>query len=303
MPTPGSDAEVSADRVNFVVGTGRCGSTLIHESLCRHPAVAFVSNLEDKRSSFRRLARWNGAVYRTLPDAWTKKGRLRFAPSEAYHVLDREVSPMVSEPYRDPRATDATALLERRLRAFFLDRPRPDGTMMLHKFTGWPRAELLQRAFPDAKYVHIVRDGRAVVNSWLQMPWWRGHLGPEGWHFGPLPPQYALEWAEEDHSLVVLAGLAWKMLLDAHEEAEKLVGSENWLTIRYEEFAEHPNGVLAETLDFLGLRPTPELTARIDALRIDGARRDAFAADLGPEATATLTRVLEPHLARWGYAA
>ena len=303
MSWNGTDRVGSSDRVQFLLGSGRCGSSVVHEALCRHREVAFVSNLEDKRSAMRRIAGWNGVVYRSLPDAWTKKGRLRFAPSEAYRALEREVSPLLSDPHRDPRVVDATAILDRRLRAFFLDRPRPAGATTVHKFTGWPRAALLHRAFPSARYVHIVRDGRAVVNSWLQMPWWRGHLGPEGWHFGPLPPEYEIEWAEYDRSLVVLAGLAWKMLLDAHEVAEKLVGPDAWLTIRYEDFAADPRATMARPIEFLDLRPDPGFSARIDALRIDASRREAFADDLGPETTTMLTRALGGHLRRWGYEA
>ena len=32
----------------FVLGTGRCGSTLVHELVARHPDVGFLSNLEDR---------------------------------------------------------------------------------------------------------------------------------------------------------------------------------------------------------------------------------------------------------------
>jgi nucleoside-diphosphate-sugar epimerase len=32
----------------FVLGTGRCGSTLIHELLARHEGVGFLSNLDDR---------------------------------------------------------------------------------------------------------------------------------------------------------------------------------------------------------------------------------------------------------------
>ncbi|MEY2426226.1 MAG: hypothetical protein QOI61_1798, partial [Actinomycetota bacterium] len=32
----------------FVLGTGRCGSTLVHELLARHHDVGFLSNIEDR---------------------------------------------------------------------------------------------------------------------------------------------------------------------------------------------------------------------------------------------------------------
>src|SRR6266508_3574126 len=34
--------------LSFVIGTGRCGSSLVTEVIARHPAVGFVSGLDDK---------------------------------------------------------------------------------------------------------------------------------------------------------------------------------------------------------------------------------------------------------------
>lgn len=48
----------------FVIGTGRCGSTLVHEVLARHPGVGFVSNLEDKLPALDLRGRWNNALLR-----------------------------------------------------------------------------------------------------------------------------------------------------------------------------------------------------------------------------------------------
>src|SRR5262245_34783722 len=154
----------SAD-LAFVLGTGRCGSTLVHEILARHPDVGFVSNLEDRLPLRPLPTRFTNDLYRRVPDSFTVKGRLRFAPSEAYHALDREVSPMISAPVRDLLAEDVTPWVERRFRAFFLRRAeiqrRP---LFLHKFTGWPRAGFVRRIFPEARFIHVVRDGRAVAN-------------------------------------------------------------------------------------------------------------------------------------------
>src|SRR4051794_18291881 len=100
----------------FMVGTGRCGSTLLHEVLARHPGIGFLSNIDDNLRRPVASGRYNNAIYRRIPSRFTEKGGLRFAPSEAYQLLDRRLSPIVSTPFRDLRADDVTPWLEGRVR-------------------------------------------------------------------------------------------------------------------------------------------------------------------------------------------
>ena len=286
----------------FVLGTGRCGSSLVHEIIARHPEVAFVSNLEDRLPFLPVPSRSNNDLYRWVPDRLTKKGRLRFAPSEAYRILDREVSPMISAPVRDLLAEDVTPWLELRFRAFFASRAaaqrRP---LFLHKFTGWPRSGFVQRIFPEARFIHVVRDGRAVANSFLQMPWWDGYRGPEGWSWGPLPTAYAREWADSDRSFAVLAGLEWKLLMDAIDTARELVPGPQWLEVRYEDFVSAPRDQMRGILEHLQLEWTPEFERSFRRYRFDAGRRDAFRRDLGIHDVSMLDASLAPVLERHGY--
>jgi hypothetical protein len=229
----------------FVLGTGRCGSTLVHEVIARHPEVGFISNVDDRLPLPKVLSKWNNEIYRQVPESLTQKGRLRFAPSEGYRLLDREVSPALSAPSRDLDAEDVTPWLDKRLRRSFDDRAHVQGKpLFLHKFTGWPRAGFLGRVFPEAKFVNVIRDGRAVANSFLQMPWWRGYAGPTAWGWGPLPEPYEREWEEAGRSFAVLAGLQWKILMDAFEAAKAQIPEDRWLDIRYEDFVAEPREVV-----------------------------------------------------------
>lgn len=295
-------------RYAFVVGTGRCGSSVLHEILAHHGDVGFVSNLDDLVPRVgRSTARWNGPLHRALPAAATTKGRLRFAPSEAYRLLAREVSPLVVEPVRDLVAADATPWLADRLRQAFDARAgRQPGGLFLHKFTGWPRARFLAAVFPEARFVHVVRDGREVATSWLRMPWWRGHLGPTGWHFGPLPAAYQREWEVGGRSFALLAGLGWKLLLDAFEDSRAEIDGASgvggrWLDVRYEDLLDRPQATMAEILDFLGLAADHRVSRTLDqrALRPPNGLR--FRHELAPSDVAQLDQSLADHLARFGY--
>ena len=289
-------------RVDFVLGTGRCGSTLVHEVLARHPDVAFLSNLEDRLPLPVALGRWNNPVYRSLPASFTRKGRVRFAPSEGYHALDREVSPAISTPERDLLADDATPWLADRTRRFFERRLTAQGLpAFVHKLTGWPRAGFLDRVFPDARFVHVVRDGRAVANSFVQMPWWRGYEGPDAWGWGPLPAEDRAAWEAAGRSYPLLAGLEWKLLVDAFDRAAAELPADRWLEVRYEEFIADPRAVMARVLTFLDLEWDERFERGFARYTFDDGRTQAYLRDLGGADVAALDRVLGPTLARYGY--
>jgi hypothetical protein len=284
----------------FLLGTGRCGSSLVHEVLARHPDVGFVSNLDDR---FRLGAgRANNTIYRRVPASLTKKGRARFAPSEGYRVLDVEVSPAISTPVRDLTAEDATPWLADRFRAFFEARAAAQGKpVFLHKFTGWPRARFIQAVFPQARFVHVIRDGRAVANSLLQMPWWRGYRGPTEWGWGPLSEADEKLWDASGRSFPVLAALEWRLLLDAFDDAKAAVPADRWLDVRYEDVVRAPKQTLDTLLDHIGIAPNDAFAGAVAGYRFDAGRAEAFREDLAPEDVRAIEDVIGGHLERFGY--
>ncbi|MEV6980534.1 sulfotransferase [Sphaerisporangium sp. NPDC051017] len=287
--------------LSFLLGTGRCGSTLLYKVLTQHPLLGFPTNLDDRYGRLtpplRRLA---AAVHR-----WSRPGfpPKRVRPSEAQAALTREVSPLVVDPFRELVAADVTPWLARRMSSFFEERAVREGVdHYVHKFTGWPRAGFLLEIFPQARFVHILRDGRAVASSWTRMPWWRGHLGPCGWHYGPLPDAYAEEWDRGGRSMIHLAGIGWKILMDAYERARATVPPDQWLEIRYEDLVDDPRKHMIMILEFLGLPWTSRFDHGFGRHRFESRQVDAFRRDLTPAQLALLNRSLGPHLGERGYA-
>jgi hypothetical protein len=286
----------------FILGTGRCGSTLVHDVLARHPEVGFVSNLDDRIGRSILGGRWNTTVYRHVPPSLTRKGRLRFAPSEGYRILASKVSPALVAPFRDLVAADATPWLAGRFATFFEDRASAQGApVFLHKFTGWPRAGFIDAAMPEARFVHVVRDGRAVANSLAQMPWWDGYGGPSAWSWGPLPSSYQAEWDAAERSFPVLAGLEWKTLIDAFEGAKAVVPPQRWLEVRYEDVLVDPRGRIEEILAFLGLSWTDDFGRSFERYAFGRDRADAYRRELAPRDIRALDASLGEHLGRFGY--
>lgn len=275
---------------------------MVHEVLSHHRDVGFVSNIDDRLAPFDLLGRWNAPLYRWLPPSASVKGRLRFAPSEGYRLLDRLVSPMISEANRDLTAGDVTPWLARQMEGFFLRRAQAQHrTAILHKFTGWPRARFLAAIFPDCRFVNIVRDGRSVASSWLQMPWWRGYRGPQGWQWGPLCEPYRDHWERSGQSFVALAGIAWMVLMDAFEACPPEVPPGHWLDIRYEDVVANPKGQHRRMLEFLGLPWDAGFEAALARVAFSGDRRNAFRRDLTAAQVALLEDIQGTRLARLGY--
>lgn len=301
-----------------MLGTGRCGSTIVGQIVAMHPDVGFIANVDDRFAGLNRKGRLNNAIYRSLPAQLQKQGGRRggrphsrlgsavrsvaMTPSEGYRLLDRHVSPMLSAPVRDLVAEDASAWLSERLRRFFEERAQAQGReLFLHKFTGWPRARLLHAVFPEARFVHVVRDGRAVASSLIQQPWWAGFGGPEAWTFGPLPQADHALWEESGRSFAVLAGLEWKVLMEAFDEARAAVPPESWLELRYEDIVARPRAEIGKLLDHLGLGWTAEFDRVFAGLELSEGRRDAYRSELPERDVELLERALAPQLRAHGY--
>jgi hypothetical protein len=289
-------------RFVFVLGTGRCGSSLLQEILAQHEDVGFVSNVDDRLRLPPAVGRWNGPLYRRLPLAVAEKGRLRFAPSEGYRVLTREVSPIIATPVRDLLASDASPWLTARFRRFFETRAAAQGRdVFLHKFTGWPRARFIEAALPGARFIHVIRDGRAVASSLLQMTWWRGYEGPTGWGWGPLSDEDHRAWESAGRSFAVLAALEWKVLLDAFADAKSSIDPERWVDVRYEDLLRDPVATTKGLMEFMGLPWSKEFEERFDRYPFDVSRAEAFRRDLDPSDVSAIEDVLAARLRDFRY--
>ena len=71
---------MSLTRPIFIIGTGRCGSTIFHEIFTHHPQVAFLSGL---CMQYPRQPRFNRWAMNLLDVPLLKRfGRRKFRPAE-----------------------------------------------------------------------------------------------------------------------------------------------------------------------------------------------------------------------------
>ena len=286
----------------FVVGTGRCGSSLVHEILARHEDVGFISNIDDLLPFLNFKGKWNNALFRSPIGNFTRKGRARFAPSEAYRLISRQVSSSYANSVRDLRAEDVTPWLAERYQLFFKERrSAQEKPIFIHKYTGWSRMSFFSRIFPQAKFVHVIRDGRAVANSWLQMEWWGGYRGPENWLWGPLEEMQEEEWESTGKSFVTLAGLGWNILMESYRKAKEQVSTEHYYQMRYEDFVASPREETEKLMEFIGLKWSTGFDKHYRAQPVYSDRRRGFESDLTKPQIAELEHTMGNWLREYGY--
>lgn len=282
----------SLDRPLFLVGSGRCGSTVLHEMLAHHEALSYLTHMLDVHPrrpplNARLMGLREHALARRLL-TW------RIEPSEAWHFWDALV-PGFSEPCRDLFAADAGPRVQRRVRAAL---PRTLGhanDRLLLKFTGWPRLGWILACFPDAHVVHVVRDARAVTNSMMNVPWWQGWHGPQRWSFGPLTDSEQNAWERTGCDFAALGCLQWNRLVRAWHTGVQRIPPERrgqLLEVRYDELCSDRDATLRRILDFAGLTWTARFAAQVARYALD-SRDDKWRTDLSDHAQESMHEVLE----------
>jgi hypothetical protein len=281
----------------IIVGTGRCGSTVFHRLLATHPEVMWLSGFCDRYPSRPEINRravtamGNPLLHRLL--GW------KILPGECYRFWNYHAYGF-AEPCRDLVRTDVTARVKQQVRAAMGAMLTPARHRLLIKITGWPRLGYLNEIFEDAKFIHLVRDGRAVASSLLHVDFWRGWYGPQGWRAGLLSPEDQALWETYDRSFIALAGLEWRIQMRAMEAARQALDPARFLELKYESFCEQPQDTLRQALEFAELPVSPEVEARVAAtpIRKPGNRwRDG----LTMAQQHVLDGLLRDDLRRYGY--
>ncbi|WP_375484962.1 sulfotransferase [uncultured Jatrophihabitans sp.] len=148
----------------FVVGYARSGTTLLSVMLHAHPRIAmppetrFLLSVYDNRASFGDLGREDNR--RRLAVSITED--VRFGDLKLDR--DRLVDEIVAAP---PTVGSAAGTV---WRAFA--RSHGKARWGEKRPAYWQRMDVILRLFPNAQFVHLVRDGRACVASLKTVDWY-----------------------------------------------------------------------------------------------------------------------------------
>lgn len=281
----------------IIVGTGRCGSTVFHRLLASHPQLMWLSGFAER---YPTKPLWNRRAVTAVGNPLIR-GLLgdRIRPGECYSFWDTYAYGF-SEPCRDLVRADVTPRVKKQVRAALERMLTARRNRLLIKITGWPRIAFLNEIFEDAKFVHIVRDGRAVASSLLHVNFWRGWHGPHGWRAGLLAPDDQATWEGYDRSFTALAGLEWRIQMRAIHAARQQIDPKLFFEVKYEAFCEQPIDTYRQVLEFAELPWSAELERQVTAASIKSTS-NRWHDDLTSEQQAVLDELLHDDLLRYGY--
>lgn len=288
---------MQVDRPIFIVGVGRSGSTAFQKVLSFHPELAWLSVLSNRFPSVPSL---NRLLMYAIDAPRLERGLTRWLkPSECILFWDY-AWPGFNTPCRDLVAEDVTPGVREGIRALLAQPLTKKRSRLMVKITGWPRLAFLKAIFPDAMFIHVVRDGRAVVNSLLNVDWWWGWRGPENWRWGALTPPQQEEWERHGKSFVALAAIEYKIIMEAMEKAKQGIGPDHFLELRYEDLCAEPIPNFQKVVECCGLGWPKRFERSINSYPLKNTNYK-WQRELTENQQRILEEVLRDELEKWDY--
>lgn len=248
-----------------IVGTGRCGSTMLHRLLARHEALGWLSTFNEVFPTQAWLARFSDLYRRPTFSRRVKHLPFFPKPFEAYrfweHYLpgfSRRDKPLTADDVPSSGVGPVRGTVSRILEA-------QEKQRFLVKVTGWSRISYFDRIFPDALFVFLNREVRAVVSSWVQAGWLdvTSELDSDRWQWGEVPEQYRREWEDLGGGPILSAALKIRLDLDdIRRNMEQFPG--RCYTMQYEDLVTNPEEELRALVAFCELEWTADF-ARVVA--------------------------------------
>ena len=237
----------------FIVGCGRSGTTIFGESLSQHPEITYLNEP-------RHL--WFSSFPET--DIWTKKASTR----RGKLVLT---------------GSDVDATRSRKLgRLFRFETIKTGKPVLVEKLPiNSFRLPFIVDIFPDARFIHVARNGVEVARS-IEKAVEKGWFGANEYKWGLLvnhlysqdDTRDLLKYCSNDYERGLLE---WRLSVDAINSFFETIPTDRFLQITYAELNEKPVDTIDRVFSFLGLQKskavsefvTKNIERRSQQVRID----------------------------------
>ena len=155
------------------------------------------------------------------------------------------------------------------------------------------RVHFVKRIFPEARLVHIVRDGRAVVCSCYrsvqnkpgrQIPF-AGYIRPRGWR------------SRVDQEPVDQLSFMWNQTVMYASTAIR-EHADDFLELRYEDLTEHYEELIGKIWELAGLETSSELLQRLPAFANQNSK---WQTELTPAHISKIENLAQEGLTRFEY--
>ena len=262
----GQTRAAAVDRPIFVIGCGRSGTTMLFQMLKSHPGLEGTKGHPDGEDHVGWIAHGGASIAGLYGNSHSGDLGHVVGQSCCLHMTEDDVAPQavwdMHEHYRD-------VLGDRAEKRVINKCPHLSN-----------KVRYVRAIFPDARFVHIVRDPVAMVASWVNIMglvpdlaiYWPDVPFPCLWVYDRsdatledkqpdrfYPGQGLLRFA--DYWSAINAGIP----LQAAYFPDQL------LTIRYEDLIAEPVATLRQITDFCQLEPFQTVPVQIDGRR-NGAR-------------------------------
>lgn len=227
---PLADDEIFTDRQPvFVLGAGRSGTTLLRSMLTASRQIAIPVEMHVLYTLPVKFRAYQGM-------GWEDISRLMIAEMESHHFFHLwEIN--LTDTYQKivtlPENERSLARIIDEVYMSYAAQKFPDaktwGDQSPINTFFWP---YIHRVFPQAKYIHMLRDGRDVIASWLKL---------------------------HGEDFLTEATYRWKTSIQRAIALKKAVGSNQYLEIRYEDLVQHSEEKLSQICNFINIVFTPEM--------------------------------------------
>ncbi len=291
----------------FFVGMGRSGTTIMFEALAQHPDLAWPSNYCEWMPRYLIM----NALVPLLDRIGLRGHKKQYShaipgnrylpqPDEAYEFWDYYSGENFSRSYlTDMKANPETV---KQVRDAVARLTRWQGkSLFAAKLTGPGRISFLASIFPDARFIHIIRDGRSVVESLLRQRFWQEKDGLDKPFWEGTPEHILQEWKASGRDGDVLTALQWRYVIQSiRTDAEKL-SAKSYMEVRYEDFVREPIKTLKSIYHFTNLKIPEEVIQAHENNSRSFKNMNEKWRDLGNERLDHITVAMQPVLQELGY--